>query len=56
MPHRIISGINYNRFGMQQGVVETVLKHGTNGLMPAGGYAGHVKYSKKALMWLVHME
>jgi len=26
------------------------------GLIPAGGYSGNVRYSKKALTWLVHME
>jgi len=32
------------------------LKTDTIDLMPVGGYSGNVTYSKKALMWLVHME
>jgi len=32
------------------------LKPDTIGLIPGGGYTGNVTYSKKALMWLVHME
>jgi G:T-mismatch repair DNA endonuclease (very short patch repair protein) len=32
------------------------LKSETIGLIPAGGYSSNNKYSKKALMWLLHME
>jgi len=32
------------------------LKPDTIGLIPTGGYSGNVKYSKKALMWLVYRE
>jgi len=32
------------------------LKPETIGLIPAGGYSANSKYSKKALMWLLHME
>jgi G:T-mismatch repair DNA endonuclease (very short patch repair protein) len=31
------------------------LKPATIGLIPAGGYSGNQNYSKKALMWLLHM-
>jgi hypothetical protein len=31
-------------------------KPGTIGLLPAGGYSANNRYSKKALMWLLHME
>jgi hypothetical protein len=32
------------------------LKPDTIGLIPAGGYTANQKYSKKALLWLLHME
>jgi hypothetical protein len=32
------------------------LKPETVGLIPAGGYSCNIKYSKKALMWLLHVE
>ena len=32
------------------------LKPETNGLIPTGGYSANRRYSKKALMWLLHME
>ena len=32
------------------------LKPGTIGLIPIGGYNCNNRYSKKALMWLLHME
>jgi hypothetical protein len=32
------------------------LKPGTIGLIPTGWYTGNVKYSKKALMWIVYWE
>jgi len=32
------------------------LKPGTIGLIPTGGYTCNNKYSKKALMWMLHME
>jgi len=32
------------------------LKHETTGLLAAGGYSANNIYSKKALMWLLHME
>jgi len=32
------------------------LKPETNGLIPPGGYSANRRYSKKALMWLLHME
>jgi G:T-mismatch repair DNA endonuclease (very short patch repair protein) len=32
------------------------LKANTIGLIPTGGYSGNVKYSKKALMWLIYRE
>jgi hypothetical protein len=32
------------------------LKPDTIGLIPAGGYTCNNNYSKKAMMWLLHME
>ena len=32
------------------------LKHDTIGLIPTGGYSCNNNYSKKALMWLLHVE
>jgi len=32
------------------------LKHETIGLIPSGGYSCNRNYSKKALMWILHME
>jgi len=32
------------------------LKPQTIGLIPAGGYSANNRYSKKALMWLLHTE
>ena len=32
------------------------LKHQTVGLIPKGGYSCNQNYSKKALMWILHME
>jgi hypothetical protein len=32
------------------------LKFETTGLIPAGGYSANNRYSKKSLMWLLHME
>jgi len=32
------------------------LKPETTGLIPPGGYSANRRYSKKALMWLLHME
>jgi len=32
------------------------LKPETIGLLPTGGYSANNRYSKKALMWLLHME
>jgi hypothetical protein len=32
------------------------LKPETIGLLPVGGYSTNNRYSKKALMWLLHME
>jgi hypothetical protein len=32
------------------------LKPYTIGIIPAGGYTGDVKYSKKAIMWLLYKE
>ena len=32
------------------------LKPDTIGLIPTGGYSCNNRYSKKALMWLLHME
>ena len=32
------------------------LKSETKGLIPPGGYSANRRYSKKALMWLLHME
>jgi len=32
------------------------LKPDTIGLIPTGGYTCNNRYSKKALMWLLHME
>jgi hypothetical protein len=32
------------------------LKPETVGLIPPGGYSANQRYSKKALMWLLHME
>jgi G:T-mismatch repair DNA endonuclease (very short patch repair protein) len=35
---------------------KNILKPHTIGLIPAGGYSCNQNYSKKALMWLLHME
>jgi len=32
------------------------LQHDTIGLIPTGGYKCNKNYSKKAMMWLLHME
>jgi len=41
---------------VQQGVVQKILKPETIGLIPPGAYSANRMYSKKALMWLLHME
>jgi len=42
--------------GVQQGVAQELLKPETIGLIPPGGYSTNRRYSKKPLMWLLHME
>jgi hypothetical protein len=37
-------------------VLRKILKSATIGLLPDGGYSYNNNYSKKALMWLLHME
>jgi hypothetical protein len=37
-------------------VAQRFLKPNKIGIIPAGGYTGGVKYSKKAIMWLLYKE
>jgi len=54
-PERFSRIDNY-RIGMNKVLRKRLLQPDTLGLIPTGGHAFNKNYSKKAMMWLLHME